>query len=164
MRQAGRYQKEYRELRKKHSILDICRTAELSAQATMIPMKLLPGLDAAIIFSDLLLPLEPMGFEVEFTKGEGPAIHNPVRQEADLDAMRPIEPERDLKPVLDAIRIVKRELKGRAPLIGFAGAPFTLASYLIEGGPSKDYARTLALMRGSPAMWSRLMAKLAEPS
>ncbi len=158
MRQAGRYMPEYRELRKKHPILEICRTAELAAEVTLQPIRRYPGLDAAIIFSDILLVPGAMGIEIEFVESEGPAIRNPVATEADVDRLRPVEPERDLKAVLDAIRLVKREL--RVPLIGFAGAPFTLASYLVEGGPSKDYAKTKALMR--TAAWPKLMSRLAE--
>ena len=158
MRQAGRYMPEYRALRQKHSILEICRTAELAAEVTMQPIKKFPGLDAAIIFSDILLLGEPMGIRVEFVKGEGPSIDNPVRTEADVAALKPVEPERDLPSVLNAIRIVKRELQ--VPLIGFAGAPFTLASYFVEGGPSKDYAKTRALM--TTPVWPKLMTKLAD--
>ena len=158
MRQAGRYMPEYRALRLKHSILDICRTAELSAEVTMQPIRRFPGLDAAIIFSDILLLSEPMGIKVEFVKNEGPAILNPIATEAHVAALTPVEPERDLPSVLNAIRFVKRELK--VPLIGFAGAPFTLASYLVEGGPSKNYERTRALM-GTP-VWPMLMDKLAD--
>ena len=158
MRQAGRYMPEYRALRLKHSILDICRTAELAAEVTLQPIRKFPGLDAAIIFSDILLLAEPMGIHVEFVKNEGPAIRNPIASDADVAALKPVEPERDLPSVLNAIRIVKRELK--VPLIGFAGAPFTLASYLVEGGPSKDYAKTRALM--STPVWPKLMDKLAD--
>jgi uroporphyrinogen decarboxylase len=158
MRQAGRYMAEYRELRKEHSILDLCRTAELAAEVTLQPIRRFPGLDAAIIFSDILMLVQPMGIRVEFVKNEGPAIQNPIASAADVDALRPLEPEADLKPVLDAIRIVKGELE--VPLIGFAGAPFTLTSYLVEGGPSKDYARTKALL-GTP-VWPKLMTKLSD--
>ena len=158
MRQAGRYMPEYRALRLKHSILEICRTAELAAEVTLQPIRKFPGLDAAIIFSDILLLAEPMGITVEFVKNEGPAIRNPIATEADVEALRPVEPERDLPSVLNAIRIVKRELQ--VPLIGFAGAPFTLASYLVEGGPSKDYAKTRALML--TPVWPKLMDKLAD--
>lgn len=158
MRQAGRYMKEYRDLRLKHGILEICKTAELAAEVTRQPLRRFPALDAAIIFSDILLVVEAMGIQVEFVKSEGPAIRNPVASEADVERLREVEPERDLKPVLDAIRILKRELK--VPLLGFAGAPFTLASYLVEGGPSQDYARTKAMM-ATPA-WGRLMSKLAD--
>jgi uroporphyrinogen decarboxylase len=158
MRQAGRYMPEYRALREKHSILEICRTAELAAEVTRQPLRRYPSLDAGIIFSDILLLAEPMGIRVEFVKGEGPSIDNPVRTEADIAALRPVEPERDLPSVLEAIRILKRELK--VPLIGFAGAPFTLSSYIIEGGPSKDYAKTRALMK--TPLWPKLMEKLSE--
>jgi uroporphyrinogen decarboxylase len=158
MRQAGRYMPEYRALREKHAILEICRTAELAAEVTLQPLRRFPGLDAGIIFSDILLLAEPMGIRVEFVKGEGPSIDNPVAGEADVAALRPVQPERDLKPVLDAIRLVKREIS--VPLIGFAGAPFTLASYMVEGGPSKDYAKTRALMK-TPA-WPKLMEKLSD--
>jgi len=158
MRQAGRYMAEYRELRKKHSILEICKTAELAAQVTLQPIHRFPGLDAAIIFSDILLLSEAMGIQVEFVKNEGPAIRNPVATLKDVEALKPVVPERDLKSVLDAIRIVKRELK--VPLIGFAGGPFTLSSYMIEGGPSKDYAKTKALMK--TPLWPKLMTALAD--
>lgn len=157
MRQAGRYMPEYRALRQNHSILEICRTAELAAEVTLQPIRKFPGLDAAIIFSDILLLTEPMGIRVEFVKNEGPAILNPVATEADVAALRSVEPERDLRAVLDAIRLVKRDLK--VPLIGFAGAPFTLASYMVEGGPSKDFAKTRALM--TTRVWPVLMEKLA---
>jgi uroporphyrinogen decarboxylase len=158
MRQAGRYMPEYRALRLKHSILEICRTADLAAEVTLQPIRKFPGLDAAIIFSDILLIAEPMGIRVEFVKNEGPAIQNPIATEADVAALRRVEPERDLAPVLNAIRMVKTQLK--VPLIGFAGAPFTLASYLVEGGPSTDYAKTRALML--TPVWPKLMDKLAD--
>jgi uroporphyrinogen decarboxylase len=118
--------------------------------------------DAAILFSDLLLPLEPMGIRFDFIAGEGPAIENPIESEADVDRIRRFEPREALNPVLDAIRQVQRELAGRVPLIGFAGAPFTLASYAIEGGHSNNFARTKSLMYGSPAAWHRLCGLLAD--
>jgi len=155
MRQAGRYQPEYRELRKKHSILEICMSPELSAQVTLLPVTMFPALDAAIIFSDILLLLRPMGIQVEFIQAEGPAIINPVRTGADIDALRPFD---GLPPVCEAIRLAKRELK--VPLIGFAGAPFTLASYLVEGGASRNYLKTKSLMV-APA-WPKLMSRLAD--
>lgn len=161
MRQAGRFMPQYREIRKQHSLLEICKSAELSAQVTMLPIDLLPGLDAAIIFSDLLLILQPMGIQLEFIQSEGPQIMNPVATYQDVVALKPVEPERDLKSVLDAIRIVRRELRDRVPLIGFAGAPFTLASYMIEGGPSRHYLKTKTLMAGNPSLWAELMTKLA---
>lgn len=154
MRQAGRYMEEYRELRKKHGILDICRTPELAAEVTLQPLRRFPDLDAGIIFSDILMVAAALGMDVAFVKGEGPSLANPVRSESDVAALRPFEA---IPSVLEAIRIVKRE--SRVPLLGFAGAPFTLASYMVEGGPSKDYARTRALMK-TPA-WPALMDRLA---
>ena len=158
MRQAGRYMPEYRKLREKHPILEICHTAELAAEVTLQPLRRFPALDAGIIFSDILLVPQAMGIAVDFVKGEGPAIANPVADEAGVVALKPVIPERDLKPVLDAIRMVRRETK--VALLGFAGAPFTLASYMVEGGPSKDYAKTRALMK--TAAWPQLMGKVVE--
>ena len=160
MRQAGRFLPEYRELRKKHSILDLCRVPELAAKAAMTAVRALPGLDGAIIFSDILSILEPMGIEIAFVEAEGPKIRNPVASLADAEKLRPVEPERDLPGPLGGLTILRREVAGRAAVIGFAGAPFTLASYLIEGGASKDYRRTKALM-STPA-WPVLMKKLAD--
>lgn len=161
MRQAGRFLPEYRKLRERRSILELCADPELAAAATMTAVKALPGLDAAIVFSDILQVLIPMGIKVEFTPGEGPRILNPVRTPRDVAALRPIDPERDLPGPLGAIRILRRELEVRMPVIGFAGAPFTLATYLIEGGPSRDYARAKTLMASDPATWDALMGKLA---
>ncbi len=162
MRQAGRFQAEYREIRKKHSMIEVCTNAELAAEVTMLPIRLLPGLDAAIIFSDLLLPLQPMGIQVEFLPSEGPTIRNPVARRSDVEKLRPVEPERDLRPVLEAIKMVRRDLGGRVPLIGFAGAPFTLASYVIEGGSSRHYLKTKSLMHGDPETWDALLTKLGD--
>src|SRR5258705_9977940 len=128
MRQAGRYMAEYRAIREEHSLLDICRTPDLAAEVTLQPVRRLE-VDAAILFSDLLLPLEPLGIPFDFVRGEGPAIENPLRSEADLAAIHRFEPREDLSYVLEAIRQIKQALGGRVPLIGFAGAPFTLASY-----------------------------------
>jgi len=160
MRQAGRFLPEYRDLRKRYSMLELCTNADLAAQVTMLPIRLLPGLDAAIVFSDLLLPLQPMGLEIRFAASEGPQVLNPIAHESDVERLRPLEPEQDLRPVLDAIRILRRELQ--VPLIGFAGAPFTLASYAIEGGSSRHYLKTKGLMTSHSPVWSRLMTKLAE--
>src|SRR5438132_14076834 len=154
MRQAGRYMAEYRALRAKHSILELCKTPELAAQVTLQPIDRFP-LDAAIIFADILLPLEPMGLRLEFAEGEGPVIHNPVRTRADVDALRLVGGE-ELLFVAEAIRQARRALDGRVPLIGFAGAPFTLASYAIEGGASRHYIETKSLMYRAPAVWHRL--------
>jgi uroporphyrinogen decarboxylase len=161
MRQAGRYMKEYRELRQRYSMLELCRTPDLAAEVTLQPVRRLP-LDAAIIFSDLLLPLEPLGLPFDFVKGDGPRVEQPIRSESDVDALSPFEPRERLAPVLEAIRLVKRQLADLVPLIGFAGAPFTLASYAIEGGHSNHYAHTKALMYGNPKAWHRLCALLAD--
>jgi uroporphyrinogen decarboxylase len=160
MRQAGRYLPEYRALREKHTLLTLCRTPELAVEATLQPVRLL-GVDAAILFSDLLLPLEPLGIPFEFQVGEGPVILKPIRGGADIAVLRRFEPREDLAPVLEAIRWLRRELEGKVPLIGFAGAPFTLASYAIEGGHSTAFAATKALMYGEPSSWHRLAGLLA---
>jgi uroporphyrinogen decarboxylase len=161
MRQAGRYMSEYRVLRERYSMLELCRTPELAAEITLQPVNRLP-VDAAIIFSDLLLPLQPLGLPFDFIKGEGPQVEQPVRTEADIDALTRFEPRERLAAVLEAIRLVKAELSGLVPLIGFAGAPFTLASYAIEGGHSNHYAHTKALMYGNPRAWHRLCALFAD--
>jgi uroporphyrinogen decarboxylase len=159
MRQAGRYMPEYRSLRVKHSLLELCRTPELALEVTLQPLKL--GFDAAILFSDLLLPLEPMGLRFDFVAGEGPQIENPLRTRADIEKLRHFEPREALGSVLDAIRLIRRELDGRLPLIGFAGAPFTLASYALEGGHSSSFAITKTLMYTDPLAWHRLAGLLA---
>jgi uroporphyrinogen decarboxylase len=161
MRQAGRYMAEYRLLRERHSLLDICRTPDLATEVTMQPVRRI-DLDAAILFSDLLLPLEPMGIGFDFSRGEGPSIERPLRSEADLARVRRFEPRESLGYVLEAITQIKRELGGRLPLIGFAGAPFTLASYAIEGGHSTAFAHTKALMYGAPEAWHQFCALLAD--
>jgi uroporphyrinogen decarboxylase len=163
MRQAGRYMSEYRALRERYSLLELCRTPDLATEVTLQPVRRI-DVDAAILFSDLLLPLEPLGIKFDFIRGEGPAIENPIQDESDIDRLRPFDPREALAHVLDAIRQIKRELSGRVPLIGFAGAPFTLASYAIEGGHSSNFARTKALMYGRPAAWHRLCERLAEMS
>jgi uroporphyrinogen decarboxylase len=159
MRQAGRYMPEYRALRARYSLLELCRSPELAAEVTLQPVQKI-AVDAAILFSDLLLPLAPMGLPFDFIKGEGPCIHEPIRTLDDIDRLRVFDPRAELPYVLDAIRLVRRHLDG-IPLIGFAGAPFTLASYAIEGGPSRDFSRTKSLMYGEPAAWHRLCAKFA---
>jgi uroporphyrinogen decarboxylase len=150
---------EYRRLRAKHSILDMCKTPDLAAQVTLQPIDRFP-LDAAIIFADILLPLEAMGLQLEFAEGEGPVIHNPVRDRAGVDRLKVIDGD-ELQYVADAISMTRRSLAGRVPLIGFAGAPFTLASYAIEGGGSRNYVLTKQLMYREPEAWHRLMDKLA---
>lgn len=160
MRQAGRYMAEYRSLRQKHSLLEICRIPDLATEVTLQPVRRIE-VDAAILFSDLLLPLEPMGLPFDFIKGEGPQIERPINDAADIDRLQIFEPREALQHVLTAIRQVQRELHGRVPLIGFAGAPFTLASYAIEGGHSSNFAKTKSLMYGHPEAWHRLCEKFA---
>ena len=152
---------EYRTLRERYSLLDLCRTPDLATAVTLQPLRRIE-VDAAILFSDLLLPFEPMGVRFDFVKGEGPAVENPLRSEGDLNRIRRFEPREALAPVLEAIRQIKGELAGRVPLIGFAGAPFTLASYAIEGGHSSNFAHTKALMYGSPAAWHRFCDLLSD--
>ncbi|ULA66090.1 MAG: Uroporphyrinogen decarboxylase [Nitrospira sp.] len=159
MRQAGRYMVEYRRLREKYSILELCKTPELAAQVTLQPIDRF-ALDAAIIFADILLPLEPMGLSLEFAEGEGPIIHNPVRDQAAVDRLKMLDGS-DLQYVMDAISLTRKTLAGRVPLIGFAGAPFTLASYAIEGGSSRNYLHTKQMMYAEPETWHRLMDKFA---
>src|ERR1051325_4831590 len=161
MRQAGRYMPEYRKVREKHTLLEICRTPELALEVTLQPIRAFE-VDAAILFADILLPLEPMGAPFEFAAGEGPVIHRPIRSKADVESLRSFEPEEGLPHVLAAIRLIRRELEGKKPLIGFAGAPFTLASYLIEGGQSSHFARVKRFMYDEPAAFALLMHKLAE--
>jgi uroporphyrinogen decarboxylase len=161
MRQAGRYMKEYRGLRKKYSFLEMCKNPELAAQVTLLPIEKFK-LDAAIIFSDILIPLAPMGVEFEFAKGEGPVFHHPLRQMEDIEKLRIIEPEEEIPFLMRAIQIVRKELEGEIPLIGFCGAPFTLASYIIEGGYSKNYILTKSLMYQDRPTWDALMEKLSE--
>jgi len=161
MRQAGRYMPEYRALRAKYTLLELCKNPELATEVTLQPVKA-HRVDAAILFADILLPLEPMGAPFEFAKGEGPVIHSPVRDRAAVDKLRVIEPEDGLGYVLRAIESIKKELAGKTPLIGFAGAPFTLASYLIEGGKSSNYALTKRMMYNEPETWHALMEKFSE--
>ncbi len=160
MRQAGRYMAEYRALREKYTILEIIKTPELAHAVTMQPINAF-DLDAAIIFADILPPLQGMGLQLEFAKGEGPIIHNPVRSRADVDALHTPAPEEALWFTLDAIRLVRQELDSRGiPLIGFSGAPFTVASYAIEGGSSRNYTHAKGLMMSEPQTWHALMQKL----
>lgn len=161
MRQAGRYMAEYRALRERYSLLDICRTPDLVTEVTLQPVRRIE-VDAAILFSDLLLPLEPMGLAFDFVRGEGPHLERPITEPGDIGRLRAFEPREALGYVLEAIRQTKAELAGRVPLIGFAGAPFTLASYAIEGAHSSSFARTKALMYGYPAAWHRLLELFAK--
>jgi uroporphyrinogen decarboxylase len=161
MRQAGRYMAEYRALRQRYSLLELCRQPELAVAVTLQPLDAIE-VDAAILFSDLLLPFTPMGLRFDFVKGEGPAVENPVRSAGDVDRLQRFEPREALGHVLETIRLLRRELDNRVPLIGFGGAPFTLAAYAIEGGPSTGYARTKAFMYSEPAAWHRLCEHFAE--
>ena len=161
MRQAGRYLPEYRELRERHPILEMIKTPELAVEVTLQPLRRF-DLDAAIVFGDILPPLEAMGVEIRFVQGDGPVIPRPIRGAGDVERLRVPAPE-DIAPFTqEAIRLTRRELAGRVPLIGFAGAPFTLAAYLVEGGSSRDYARTKRLMHDDPAAWHSLMRKLSD--
>ncbi len=161
MRQAGRCLAEYRELRKRYDILTMAKTPELCAQVTLMPVKEF-GVDAAVLYADIMLPLEGMGVSLEIEPDVGPIIHNPVRTMQDVDALRIIDPEEATPFVMEAIRLVRRELEGKQAVIGFSGAPFTLACYLIEGRPSRDYAIAKSLMYGQPETWNALMNKLTE--
>ena len=161
MRQAGRYMPEYRALRANHTLLEICAQPELAVEVTLQPVNAF-NVDAAILFSDILLPLVPLGFQLEFVKGEGPVIHNPVRDAAQVDAIQRIDVRAAMAHVLATISLARKELDGRVPLIGFAGAPFAIASYLIAGGPSRDAVDARRFMMSQPRAWHALMEKLAD--
>ena len=156
MRQAGRYMPEYREVRARTGFLEMCKTPELATEVTVTAAERL-GVDAAIIFADILLILEPMGIDLEFAKGEGPVIHNPVRAASDVERLREVETVEALNYVFEAIRQTRRALKPDLPLIGFSGAPFTLASYMIEGGGSKNYIHAKRLMYEDSGAWHAMM-------
>lgn len=160
MRQAGRYMKQYRDIRAKNSILEICKRPDLAAQVTLQPVEVL-DVDAAIVFADLLLPVEPLGLKLKFVNGEGPQIDNPVRTTNDVDSLSTGNTD-ELGYVGEAIQLVVRQLSGKVPVIGFVGAPFTLASYMIEGGPSKNFLRTKQMMYKDETLWRRLMGKLVD--
>jgi uroporphyrinogen decarboxylase len=161
MRQAGRYMPEYRAIREKHGFLEMCRTPELAVEVTLQPVDLI-GVDAAILFSDILVSFPGMGLDLEFAKGEGPVIHNPVRTAADVDKLVVADPIESTGFVMETLRILRRELENKVPLIGFAGAPFTLASYAIEGHGTRDYEHCKALMWSDPAAWDRLLTTFAD--
>jgi uroporphyrinogen decarboxylase len=160
MRQAGRYMREYREVRAHVGFLELCKTPELAAEVTVTAAERLQ-VDAAIIFADILLIIEPMGIELEFAKGEGPVIHNPVRSARDVERLREVEDIEALGYVMEAIRQTRRALPPALPLIGFSGAPFTLASYIIEGGGSRNYVHTKSLMYADAGAWHALMSLIA---
>ena len=159
MRQAGRALPEYRELRRHGSILESIRSPELAAEITMQPVRRY-GVDAAILFSDIVVPVWAVGFGLDVKAGVGPVVEAPFSSAADLDRLRPLEPETDLAFVLETVRLLRAELK--VPLIGFAGAPFTLASYLVEGGPSRNHIRTKTMMWREPDLWAQLLDRLAD--
>ncbi len=159
MRQAGRYLPQYMEVRRKVTFLELCKTPELAAEVTIQPIDYL-GADAAILFSDILTPVEPMGLKLDFVPG--PVFENPVRTQADVDALRIPVMEEDVPYVMETIRILRREFEGRVPLIGFGGAPFTLACYMVEGKGSKDFAQIKRMMYGAPDVYASLMEKVTE--
>lgn len=161
MRQAGRYMPEYRRIREKYTLLEIVDQPELAAEVTLQPVRAF-DVDAAILFADILLPVIPMGLQLEFVKGEGPAISDAIRSAEAVEKLRVLDAESDLGHVLEAVRLVRAELPPHVALIGFAGAPFTVASYMIEGGPSRDYRYTKTLMHSEPQVWEALMDKLAD--
>jgi len=161
MRQAGRYMAEYREVRDKISFLDLCANSQLCSEVMCTAVSRL-GVDAAIIFSDLLPILVPMGCDLEFVKGDGPVIHNPVRTNADIDRIKALESNEELQFVMDTVSQTRNDLPADMPLIGFSGAPFTLASYMIEGGSSRNYHNTKKIMYGDPAAWKVIMQKLTD--
>jgi uroporphyrinogen decarboxylase len=160
MRQAGRYMADYRALRERYSLLQICSAPELAVAVTLQPIDVI-DVDAAIVFSDLLLPFVPMGLDFDFIKGEGPAIERPIRHFSDVKRLRTFEPRESLAHVLKTIRLLRHELRDRVPLIGFGGAPFTMAAYAIEGGPSTLYSRTKAFMYAQPQAWHMLCERFS---
>jgi len=160
MRQAGRYMAEYRAVRASHSLLEICKTPELAAEVTLQPVERF-GVDAAILFADILLVLEPLGAGLEFVGGEGPTLHHPVASADDVDRLRDFDVATELGFVMESVRRIVARLGGRVPLIGFAGGPFTVASYLIEGGHSRNFVATKRLMYAEPRAWHRLLGRLA---
>jgi uroporphyrinogen decarboxylase len=159
MRQAGRYLPEYRALRARYDFLTLCKTPEAAAEVTLQPIERL-GVDAAILFADILLVLEPLGVGLEFTRGEGPHIARPVRSADDVARLAPVDVPSSVGFVFETVRRARKALAERVPLIGFAGAPFTLASYLIEGGASREFLHTKRFMRAEPAAWHALMTRL----
>lgn len=160
MRQAGRYMEEYRKLRAQHDFLDLCKRSDLAAEITVTPVERL-GVDAAILFADILLLLEPMGVGLEYTKGDGPMIHNQISSRTNVEQLIEFDPREALPFVFEAVRKACAALNGKVPLIGFAGAPFTLASYLIEGGGSRNYLKTKKLIYSNPGAWRGLMERLS---
>lgn len=161
MRQAGRILPEYRAIRQSWTLVEICRQPELCAEVTLQPVDRL-GVDAAILFSDIMLPLIGVGIDLQIVDEVGPVIREPIRTGADLERLRPLEPDGDLPYVLESIRLIKRQLGGTLPLIGFSGAPFTLAAYLVEGRPTRDFVQVKSMMFGAPELWHELMRRLTD--
>lgn len=159
MRQAGRILPEYRKMRERWTLIEICRQPELCAEVTLQPVRRMP-VDAAVMFADIMLPLIGIGIDLELVDNVGPVVRHPIRDRAGVEALRPIEPERDVPFVMETVRILKRELAGKTAVLGFSGAPFTLASYLIEGRPTREFALTKAMMYGEPELWHALMERL----
>jgi uroporphyrinogen decarboxylase len=159
MRQAGRYQPEYRKIRERYSLVEICKIPELCMEVTKLPVDQL-GVDAAILFSDIMIPVGAMGLDFDIQERVGPVVEHPIRTAADVERLRVFDPEESLPYVLESVRLLKENLT--VPLIGFSGAPFTLASYMIEGRPSRDYVKTKQMMWSEPALWQKLMDKLAD--
>jgi len=161
MRQAGRFLPAYKKIREKHEVLAICKDPELCAKVTSLPVEIL-GVDAAIMFADIMLPLEGMGVKLSIEEGVGPLIQEPITSYKSVQALENLDAAADVPYVLEAIRLTKKMLDGRAPLIGFSGAPFTLSSYLIEGRPTRDFAKVKSLMYREPKTWHALMKKLSD--
>ncbi len=161
MRQAGRYMKEYQAVRSKHDFWTMCKTPELACEVTLQPVDIL-GVDAAILFSDILTVLEPMGQKVEFVEGRGPVIDNPARDKAAVDKLRVADADAELRYVMEAIKLIRRELENKVPLIGFSGAPFTLATYMVEGGSSRNFLNTKTMMYREPELFGSLMQKITD--
>jgi uroporphyrinogen decarboxylase len=161
MRQAGRVLPEYRAVREKYTLFEIGEQPELCAEVTLQPVRRF-DVDGAVLFADIMTPLAGVGVDLELVDGVGPVIARPIRSQQDLDALRPIEPDADVPYVLETIRILNRELGGRVPVIGFAGAPFTLAAYLVEGKPSRDFVMVKSMMYAEPQLWHALMARLTD--
>lgn len=161
MRQAGRYMKEYRNVRDKVSFLDLCKTPDLAAEVTITPVKRL-GVDAAILFSDILILVDAMGMEISFNEEKGPILQNPIRDKNGIDRLSIPEPEEDIPFVMETIRVLRRELVGKVPLIGFSGAPFTLASYMVEGRTSRNFTRIKMMMYQRPSLYHALLQKVSK--
>lgn len=161
MRQAGRFMPEYREIRSKVKFLDLCKNSQLASEVTVMAVEKL-NVDAAIIFADLLLLVEPMGLGLEYAAGDGPVIHQPIRTHTDLDKIKAVDPYESLGYVFEAIKLTRKALPANIPLIGFAGAPFTVASYIVEGGSSRHFLKTKQLMYTEPATWHILMQRIVQ--